>query len=132
MVALRTRIAILKRDGHRCVYCGRTSKETSLQVDHILPRSAGGADDPSNLVAACFACNNGKGADASITPPTFAWEAVRTAPGVVSGRCRDEAHPGPYVEHIYGPEDYSVRDLVLTCDACGHIVAVRRLEPVSA
>ena len=56
----RLRIAVLNRDGFRCVYCGRTSAETTLQVDHVLPRAAGGGDLATNLVTACFDCNNGK------------------------------------------------------------------------
>lgn len=54
------RIAILERDGYRCVYCGRTSADVELQVDHVTPRATGGSDDATNLVAACFDCNNGK------------------------------------------------------------------------
>lgn len=59
----RLRIAVLERDGYRCVYCGLTSAEATLQVDHVNPRSLGGSDDATNLVAACFDCNNGKRAN---------------------------------------------------------------------
>lgn len=50
---------ILKRDGHKCVYCGRG--DLPLTLDHVLPRSRGGTDDWENLVAACLPCNNKKG-----------------------------------------------------------------------
>lgn len=50
---------ILRRDGHRCQYCGRT--DVTLTVDHVIPRSRGGSDTWENLVAACVACNNKKG-----------------------------------------------------------------------
>ncbi|MEE8390909.1 MAG: HNH endonuclease [Anaerolineae bacterium] len=33
-----------------------------LVVDHILPRSLGGSDEPENLCAACYRCNEYKGA----------------------------------------------------------------------
>lgn len=59
----RLRIAVLERDGYRCVYCGLTSAEATLQVDHVNPRALGGSDDATNLVAACFDCNNGKRAN---------------------------------------------------------------------
>lgn len=49
--------AILKRDGYRCLYCGR--KATT--VDHIQPRCQGGLSVWSNLCAACVACNSRKG-----------------------------------------------------------------------
>jgi hypothetical protein len=34
-----------------------------LHVDHVVPRSAGGTDTPSNLVVACAACNVGRNTD---------------------------------------------------------------------
>ena len=33
-----------------------------LVVDHIIPKALGGTDDPSNLCAACYRCNEYKGA----------------------------------------------------------------------
>ena len=50
---------ILRRDGHRCQYCGRA--EVPLTVDHVIPRARGGQDTWENLVAACVRCNNKKG-----------------------------------------------------------------------
>jgi len=50
---------VLRRDGHRCQYCGRT--DVTLTVDHIIPRSRGGKETWDNLVAACVNCNNKKG-----------------------------------------------------------------------
>jgi 5-methylcytosine-specific restriction endonuclease McrA len=49
----RIRAAILIRDGYVCNYCHRRADS----VDHIKPRSNGGTDHPSNLVACCMACN---------------------------------------------------------------------------
>lgn len=51
---------VLGRDGHTCVYCGVTG--VPLQLDHVIPRSRGGADTPDNLVACCRPCNTSKGA----------------------------------------------------------------------
>lgn len=49
---------VLER-GPGCAYCC----DAADQVDHVLPRSKGGADDLSNLVAACGHCNASKGAN---------------------------------------------------------------------
>lgn len=55
------RYDIMKRDGFRCVLCGRTSKDgIALHVDHILPVSKGGQTIPSNLRTLCDVCNLGK------------------------------------------------------------------------
>lgn len=50
---------ILRRDGFHCMYCG--DHHPPLTVDHIIPRSRGGADVWENLVCACVKCNNRKG-----------------------------------------------------------------------
>lgn len=49
---------VLRRDGHTCQYCGSTKK---LTLDHVLPRSRGGAHTWDNVVAACESCNSTKG-----------------------------------------------------------------------
>lgn len=59
-VSKRLRYEVLRRDNHACRYCGATAPETPLTVDHVVPTALGGTDDPSNLVAACSACNAGK------------------------------------------------------------------------
>ncbi|MDX1419010.1 MAG: HNH endonuclease [Rubricoccaceae bacterium] len=53
-----TRRNVLRRDGHRCQYCGSRER---LTLDHVLPKSRGGPDAWDNLVAACVPCNNRKG-----------------------------------------------------------------------
>lgn len=45
-----------------CKYCGRQLfSRLDATVDHVIPRSLGGRDRPSNYVAACHPCNTGKG-----------------------------------------------------------------------
>lgn len=57
-VTKRTRFEVLKRDNYTCRYC--RSAENELTIDHVLPVSLGGSDEPDNLVAACADCNAGK------------------------------------------------------------------------
>lgn len=47
------RVLILQRDKYSCAYCGQKAKT----VDHIVPRSKGGGERASNLVACCTRCN---------------------------------------------------------------------------
>ena len=50
---------VLKRDGHRCQYCG--TRRGAMTVDHVIPKTMGGKDSWDNLVCACLHCNNLKG-----------------------------------------------------------------------
>jgi len=54
-----TRRNVFQRDGHRCQYCG--SGKEPLSIDHVLPRSRGGADSWDNVTTACLPCNVRKG-----------------------------------------------------------------------
>ena len=51
-----TRAGVLRRDGRRCAYCGRRADT----IDHVVPRSRGGAHTWENCVAACRLCNSRK------------------------------------------------------------------------
>jgi len=54
-IALNRR-AVFARDGHRCQYCGSAAEN----IDHVIPRSRGGAHTWDNVVAACRHCNTRK------------------------------------------------------------------------
>ncbi|WP_285727248.1 HNH endonuclease [Psychromicrobium xiongbiense] len=61
-----SRRGVLRRDDHRCAYCGGSAST----IDHIQPKSRGGADSWENLVAACLRCNNLK---SDHTPAEMGW-----------------------------------------------------------
>ena len=44
-----------------CVYCGKSYELSNLTLDHVHPRSRGGESLSTNLVPACFSCNQTKG-----------------------------------------------------------------------
>ncbi|ANN16215.1 hypothetical protein SD37_11565 [Amycolatopsis orientalis] len=67
-VTKRLRYEILRRDNHACRYCGATAPDVELTVDHVVPTALGGSDAPTNLVAACKACNAGKSASSPDAP----------------------------------------------------------------
>ena len=56
------RYDVMRRDGFRCVLCGRSAAEdgVKLHVDHIIPVSKGGKTEPGNLRTLCENCNLGK------------------------------------------------------------------------
>ncbi len=56
------RVSVLTRDNYKCVFCGRTSTQVQLEVDHIKPFSKGGSHEIKNLQTLCIECNRGKGA----------------------------------------------------------------------
>lgn len=63
-----TRAYVLDRNGFTCQMCGAVagephpfdpSRKTRLHIGHIVDKSMGGTDDPSNLRALCSVCNEG-------------------------------------------------------------------------
>ncbi|HET9517230.1 MAG TPA: HNH endonuclease, partial [Actinoplanes sp.] len=71
---------VLARDRRTCAYCGGHA----TTIDHVLPRSRGGANSWTNTVAACERCNGRKGdrtpAEAGLRmrtePKAPSWAAV--------------------------------------------------------
>lgn len=49
---------LVSRGHGRCVYCGAT--EGPMHLDHVVPRSQGGADAAENIVLSCASCNGRK------------------------------------------------------------------------
>ena len=54
------RAMVLARAGYVCEWPGCSNRATT--VDHVVPLSAGGNNDPSNLRASCAPCNYRGGA----------------------------------------------------------------------
>lgn len=60
LIPSRLRFKILEYYDFRCAYCGVSSKDTQLVIDHVVPVSKGGKTVFENLAAACQDCNLGK------------------------------------------------------------------------
>lgn len=89
-VSKRLRYEILRRDNHACRYCGGVAPSVVLTVDHVVPTTLGGKDDPSNLVTACRDCNSGKSAtpaDASLVADV-AQDALRWTAAIKQATAR--------------------------------------------
>jgi len=91
-----TRRGVLRRDEHRCGYCGKAAST----IDHVLPRSRGGGNSWENLVACCLRCNNDK---SDRTPQEMGWtlrrlpRPPRSAGWVVRGAERGDPRWEPYL-----------------------------------
>lgn len=51
---------VFQRDHYQCRICGKTEKQTALEVDHIVPIANAGSNDLSNLQTLCRRCNQQK------------------------------------------------------------------------
>ncbi|MDH5219103.1 MAG: HNH endonuclease [Gammaproteobacteria bacterium] len=67
-ISKETRAYVLDRNGFTCQMCGAVageahpydpSRKTRLHIGHILDKSQGGSDEPTNLHALCSICNEG-------------------------------------------------------------------------
>ena len=67
-ISKEIRAMVLDRNGFTCQMCGAvagephpydSTRKTRLHIGHIIDKSMGGSDDPSNLRALCSVCNEG-------------------------------------------------------------------------
>jgi hypothetical protein len=49
--------ALFERDKETCQICGRPTEFGDGEIDHIIPKSKDGGDEPENLQWACHRCN---------------------------------------------------------------------------
>lgn len=54
------RLQVFNKYGGHCAYCGREMGIKEMQVDHMIPLRAGGADEMCNYMPACRRCNHYK------------------------------------------------------------------------
>ena len=74
-----TRAYVLDHNGFTCQMCGTvagephphdSSRKTRLHIGHIVDKTMGGTDDPSNLRAICSVCNEGA-ANLTLDRPSY-------------------------------------------------------------
>ena len=67
-ISKEIRALVLDHNGFTCQMCGAvagedhpydTGRKTRLHIGHIIDKSLGGTDDPTNLRAICSVCNEG-------------------------------------------------------------------------
>ena len=54
----KLRAYVLRRDGGRCQRCGGNAGNAKLECHHVIPRTAGGLDAPSNCRTLCLTCHD--------------------------------------------------------------------------
>jgi len=53
-----TKAFVLDRDSYKCQHCKGKSKDSKLEVHHIIFRSDNGSDEPENLITLCKTCHD--------------------------------------------------------------------------
>jgi len=78
-ISKEARAYVLDRNGFTCQMCGAVagephqydnSRKTRLHIGHIIDKTQGGSDDPSNLRALCSVCNEGA-ANLTLDRPSY-------------------------------------------------------------
>ena len=102
---------VLRRAAGRCEYCrlAQAGQEATFHLDHIIPRTDGGATTADNLALACVSCSLRKGARRMVIDTQtggavnffhprqdvweehFIWEGVRLIGVTATGRATVEA-----------------------------------------
>lgn len=89
----KSRLSAFRAQGRRCYYCGscmwlqdpsevpglagtRAARLLRCTAEHLRPRSEGGPDGKSNIVAACLWCNTRRHRTAVVRTPTLHREHV--------------------------------------------------------
>ena len=69
---------VWKRAGFRCEYCQSSMRLTGmpLVIDHVQPKALKGSEMMENLAAACYRCNEFKGARTSGFDPEIQTEVM--------------------------------------------------------
>ncbi|MDD5127646.1 MAG: HNH endonuclease [Dehalococcoidales bacterium] len=75
-----TRFEIFNRDKYTCQYCGKQSRQ--LTLDHVIPRYRGGQHTWENVVSACVTCNRHK---AGRTPQEAGMKLLNTPVAPANG-----------------------------------------------
>ena len=89
-----------------CWYCGCTDADV-WHLDHKTPRSRGGSDDRTNLVAACAPCNQRKGSQ------DYDWFIINDAACLANEGMRSEiaAARGRVEKRIVSVQPFDVRGI---------------------
>jgi hypothetical protein len=53
-----TKAYVLNRDNHTCQHCKGKTKDSKLEVHHIIFKRNGGSDEQDNLITLCKTCHN--------------------------------------------------------------------------
>lgn len=76
-VRYSTRLAVYLRDGLACVWCLRGVEQgAQLTLDHYVPASRGGSNNPRNLLTCCFECNRQRCAKSAALFAREEWELL--------------------------------------------------------
>src|ERR1700704_781517 len=86
---------ILLRDRSTCQYCGEVMISSELTLDHVIPRSRGGASPWETLVACCHPCNRRK----SNQPPAEAGMKLMREPRAFN------LHTSRHIMRLMGSDD---------------------------
>ncbi|WP_311923999.1 HNH endonuclease [Nocardia uniformis] len=97
------RMQVLKRDGYRCVVCGRKAKDhidIELHVHHLIPWRMDGPTTEENLVTLCGTCHKGLSPDYEPQLRELAGLPGRAGPVIGAGNAEFDEEVTRYRQHV--------------------------------
>ena len=86
------KVYLLERENRCCIYCGILASKAKMEIEHVVPKSKGGADSLNNLVLSCKACNQAKGNQDVQTFLKDKPSVLKRVKAHLSSNYRDAAH----------------------------------------
>lgn len=86
------RNAVLRRDRFLCRWCGYRSEGMFLHIDHIVPWSAGGTNESTNLRVLCADCNETRSNTLTDAATARAMPITHECHNCLHSRPADEPH----------------------------------------
>lgn len=103
-VSGKVRQQIISQASYRCEYCQTSHRLIGMPpvIDHIIPLALGGDNHVANLAAACYRCNEFKGAKTQASDPSTGQMVSLFHPRHSMGQTKKVGYPFFFIPTGFG------------------------------